>query len=410
MHIVERSLKSRAVRAPCCSGTAPPTRPRARSRGSADPRPLPPRLRVRADRSAVGRPANPGRHGLLPAQQRVPDDDGRGPSVLACYPSPAGATESELDLTHWSEGVGGGRLAALLEPDVEALLVRRGTGHDAASATRCVLVPVDACYRLVGLVRRHWRGFDGGSEAWTHIDAFFDAVESRAGRCPDDPSVPPHRPRARVPVRGDRRRPRRAALGPTLRLTLRITETTGTRIHALALAARSASSPPDAATPGPSRAAWSSSSATPSAGAGPSTRCSSRRRQRHPIVHRRARARPRGAADLRHRGRRDPLLPRSRRGRRGPAAPAVQRHRLLRVPRTRHRGPGRPRPVELGDHVPAPDRRVDADDGRPSRRHRLAAAPEDTLARLSAWRAARALPTWEQTFDALLDEAGRSSS
>ena len=36
--------------------------------------------------------------------------------------------------------------------------------------------------------------------------------------------------------------------------------------------------------------------------------------------------------------------------------------------------------------------------------------PEDTLARLSAWRAARALPTWEQTFDALLDEAGRSSS
>ena len=36
--------------------------------------------------------------------------------------------------------------------------------------------------------------------------------------------------------------------------------------------------------------------------------------------------------------------------------------------------------------------------------------PEDTLARLSAWRAARALPTWEQTFDTLLDEAGGPSS
>jgi hypothetical protein len=36
--------------------------------------------------------------------------------------------------------------------------------------------------------------------------------------------------------------------------------------------------------------------------------------------------------------------------------------------------------------------------------------PEDTLARLSAWRAARALPSWEQTFDALLDEAGGPSS
>lgn len=33
------------------------------------------------------------------------------------------------------------------------------------------------------------------------------------------------------------------------------------------------------------------------------------------------------------------------------------------------------------------------------------ALPERTLARLSAWRAARALPTWEQTFDALLDGA-----
>jgi hypothetical protein len=112
----------------------------------------------------------------------VPDDDGSGPSVLACYPSPAGATESELDLGHWSDGVGAGRLAALLEPDVEALLVRRGTGDD--TATRCVLVPVDACYRLVGLVRRHWRGFDGGPEAWAHIDGFFDAVEARSRTVP----------------------------------------------------------------------------------------------------------------------------------------------------------------------------------------------------------------------------------
>jgi len=36
--------------------------------------------------------------------------------------------------------------------------------------------------------------------------------------------------------------------------------------------------------------------------------------------------------------------------------------------------------------------------------------PEDTLARLSAWRAARAFPSWEQTFDALLDEAGGPTS
>lgn len=115
----------------------------------------------------------------------APDADGSAPSVLACYPGPAGATESELDLAHWADGIGAGRLATSLEPDVEALLVRRGTrGDPASSATRCVLVPVDACYRLVGLVRRHWRGFDGGSEAWVHIDAFFDAVEARSREVP----------------------------------------------------------------------------------------------------------------------------------------------------------------------------------------------------------------------------------
>ena len=46
----------------------------------------------------------------------------------------------------------------------------------------CLLVPIDACYRLVGLVRMHWRGFDGGSEAWAAIDAFFAELNERARR------------------------------------------------------------------------------------------------------------------------------------------------------------------------------------------------------------------------------------
>jgi hypothetical protein len=96
--------------------------------------------------------------------------------LIACYPSPAGATESELTLDAWTAGVGGGRLAAELEPDVEALLVRREKDR----RTECLLVPIDACYRLVGLVRLHWRGFDGGAEAWREIDRFFDAVASAA--------------------------------------------------------------------------------------------------------------------------------------------------------------------------------------------------------------------------------------
>ena len=93
--------------------------------------------------------------------------------ILACYPGPAGATESELDLDAWADGVGAGRLAGLLEPDVEALLVRR-------EPAACLLVPIDACYRLVGLVRRAWRGFDGGTEAWRDVDDFFADARARA--------------------------------------------------------------------------------------------------------------------------------------------------------------------------------------------------------------------------------------
>ena len=94
-------------------------------------------------------------------------------AVVACYPSPAGATESELSLDAWADGFGAGPLAAELRPDVEALLVRR-------EPAACLLVPIDACYRLVGLVRLHWRGFDGGSEARAAIDAFFVDLHARA--------------------------------------------------------------------------------------------------------------------------------------------------------------------------------------------------------------------------------------
>jgi hypothetical protein len=96
-------------------------------------------------------------------------------TVTACYPGPAGAVESELDLARFDEGVGAGRAARVLEPDVEALLVRHDDTHD-----ECLLVPVDACYQLVGIVRRHWKGFDGGAEAWAHVDAFFDDARRRA--------------------------------------------------------------------------------------------------------------------------------------------------------------------------------------------------------------------------------------
>ncbi|THA84528.1 hypothetical protein E6U81_11515 [Streptomyces sp. A0592] len=95
--------------------------------------------------------------------------------LVALYPSPAGATESELDPQTWQQVLDGGPLAALLEPDTEALLVHRWEGRSG-----CYLVPIDVCYELVGRMRMLWQGFDGGAEARAALGTFFDDVERRA--------------------------------------------------------------------------------------------------------------------------------------------------------------------------------------------------------------------------------------
>ena len=101
--------------------------------------------------------------------------------VVAFYPSPAGATESMLELDTWAEIMAANPALANPEPDVEALLVRRsGTGFE------CWLVPIDACYELVGRVKRHWKGFDGGAELWQDLDGFLDALRERARRVRHD--------------------------------------------------------------------------------------------------------------------------------------------------------------------------------------------------------------------------------
>ena len=95
--------------------------------------------------------------------------------LVAFYPSPAGATQSELDPAELSAVGQCTRLAGLLEPDVEALLVRRTPAGYA-----CYLVPIDICYELVGRMRLHWHGFDGGATARAELEEFFARVERRA--------------------------------------------------------------------------------------------------------------------------------------------------------------------------------------------------------------------------------------
>ena len=97
--------------------------------------------------------------------------------VVAFYPSPAGATESLLPLEAWAEVVAANPVMTDLLPDVEALLVRRAGG-----GFECFLVPIDACYQLVGLVKMHWKGFDGGEDAWAAIHEFFAGLRERSER------------------------------------------------------------------------------------------------------------------------------------------------------------------------------------------------------------------------------------
>ncbi|WP_329070410.1 DUF5947 family protein [Amycolatopsis sp. NBC_01480] len=95
--------------------------------------------------------------------------------TVAFYPSPAGATESLLPLDTWTELLDTQPAFASIAPDVEALLISKNDfGYE------CFLVPIDACYELVGLVRLHWRGFDGGSAAHEAIDGFFADLRERS--------------------------------------------------------------------------------------------------------------------------------------------------------------------------------------------------------------------------------------
>ncbi|MFJ1578625.1 DUF5947 family protein [Streptomyces sp. NPDC088182] len=100
--------------------------------------------------------------------------------LAAFYPSPAGATESELDPDTWRDVLGHSRLAALLRPDTEALLIRREREAEGLGTGECYLVPVDACYELVGRMRLHWQGFDGGAEARADLADFFARVRAAA--------------------------------------------------------------------------------------------------------------------------------------------------------------------------------------------------------------------------------------
>lgn len=96
--------------------------------------------------------------------------------IVAFYPGPGGACESELDLTAWDVVRAADPRVDLLRPDVEALMFR----VPEAEPLQCRLIPIDTCFGFVGRLRQLWRGFDGGQDVRGHIEEFFTTLELRA--------------------------------------------------------------------------------------------------------------------------------------------------------------------------------------------------------------------------------------
>jgi hypothetical protein len=95
--------------------------------------------------------------------------------VVAHYPSPAGATESLVAAEAWESLAEANPVLLAFEPDVEGLLVNR-----IGESRESYRVGIDHCYRLVGLIRSHWKGLSGGAMVWGEIAGFFDGLREQA--------------------------------------------------------------------------------------------------------------------------------------------------------------------------------------------------------------------------------------
>jgi hypothetical protein len=94
--------------------------------------------------------------------------------VAAFYPSPAGATESELDLAAWAELELANPVLQTLEADAEALIVNR-----LSDPAQFAIAPIDRCYGLVGLVKLRWQGINGGPDLPQAIQSWFDELRPK---------------------------------------------------------------------------------------------------------------------------------------------------------------------------------------------------------------------------------------
>jgi Family of unknown function (DUF5947) len=95
--------------------------------------------------------------------------------VVAMYPSPGGATESELHFDTWSRMRELNPVLDGLEPDIEGLIANR-----LADPPIYVIAPIDRCYALTGTIKARWEGISGGPGVEAAVAEFFEALRAQA--------------------------------------------------------------------------------------------------------------------------------------------------------------------------------------------------------------------------------------
>lgn len=95
--------------------------------------------------------------------------------IVAMYPSPAGATESELHFESWNRMVELNPVLGELEPDIEGLIVNR-----LSEPPVYAIAPIDRCYGLVGAIKTTWEGISGGTGVDHAVTRFFDDLRAEA--------------------------------------------------------------------------------------------------------------------------------------------------------------------------------------------------------------------------------------
>ncbi|HWF55996.1 MAG TPA: DUF5947 family protein [Solirubrobacteraceae bacterium] len=95
--------------------------------------------------------------------------------VVAMYPSPAGATESELHFESWARMCELNPVLASMERDIEGLIANR-----LADPPIYAIAPIDQCYALTGAIKATWEGISGGAGVDRAVTRFFDALREKA--------------------------------------------------------------------------------------------------------------------------------------------------------------------------------------------------------------------------------------